>query len=217
MAVFFSGIVNLVTPFIAENYALLVTSRLIAGVSQSAVFPAIYALVASWNTMTEANVMASLMKMGLRLGVLFGSLLPGLVTGWEPVFYITGGICIIWSIIWVILVTSEPEQNSFVSRAELYRIVRKKPARLRDSILSDLRQVRNEESGIKNVKPRSKASFETWKRIIFHPTVIGLILAKLFTNYTSDFLVTLLPIYIKDVFNSNKYQVSSLIDIIVDN
>lgn len=124
-----SGICNLFTPLIARQEAgltLLFWSRLLVGASQAAIFPAIYALINQWITATESIVIASLLKMAFRLGALMGSIVPGLVYGWEPSYYITGGICMVWSVLWLLLATSKPQDNSCVSMKELFRIARKK-------------------------------------------------------------------------------------------
>lgn len=196
----------MITPFLAKtNFTLLILSRLVAGISQAGIFPATYALVASWNTMTEANVMSSLIKTALRIGVLLGSLIPGLVDDWETVYYITGGLCMVWSVLWVLIATSIPEKNICVSRSELYRIVRKKPIRLRE-----LTTVKLDDGkvGSKADNKRSKSALTTWWRILSHPAVIGLFLTKLCTNFGTDFLTMLLPTYIKDVFHGTKQDVS---------
>lgn len=212
-SVFVSGIVNLATPWLAKtNFTLLVISRFVAGTSQAGVFPALYALIAQWNTLTEANVMPSLMKMGLRFGVLLGSLLPGLVNGWQSVYYITGVICMLWSIVWLLIASSAPETNRFISKTEVYRILKKKPNRLRHWTQRqqslEAQNGSQQRANCNQTVPMPKASLKTCWRIVSHPCVIGLIISKLATNYGSDFLTTILPTYIKDVFHATKRQVT---------
>lgn len=208
-SVFVSGVVNLATPWLAKtNFTLLVISRLVAGTSQAGVFPALYALIAQWNTATESNVMPSLMKMALRFGVLLGSLVPGLVYGWQPVYYITGGVCMLWSLLWLMIASSVPETNGYISKKELYRILKKKPDRLRQwAEREQSLECPDGSQQSRNQTTMPKASLSTCYRIISHPCVIGLIFSKLTTNYGSDFLTTILPTYIKDVFHASKRQV----------
>lgn len=53
----------------------------------------------------------------LMAGVIAGSL------GWEAVFYIMGGLSVIWIILWIVLVSDNPEKSSLVSEEEKNLIV----------------------------------------------------------------------------------------------
>jgi MFS family permease len=122
-----SAVINLATPWLAvTSFHLLVVSRIVMGAIQAGVFPATYALMGKWLTITEASIFAPLIKMSLRLGSFFGTLIPGLVTGWTNVFYLSGTLSAVWSILWFVVATSDPADNFWVSRGELARINRKK-------------------------------------------------------------------------------------------
>lgn len=38
--------------------------------------------------------------------------------GWEAVFYLHGGLAIIWCVLWAIFVTDSPETHKFISKEE---------------------------------------------------------------------------------------------------
>lgn len=229
-AVAISGLVSLLTPLMANMgehaVPILMVSRMFVGAVQAGLLPALYALINRWITATEAIVIASILKTAFRVGAMEGSGLPGLVDRWEMGFYITGSMCIIWTLIWLFLFTSKPQDNSFISIEELYRIARKK--RNRSSILASIesgiemniagcenppegtpRRVRkNKDQSSKVKKPIRQ---RTWFIILTSPSVIGLVLCKLATNMVTDFLTGILSTFIKDLYRGDKTQVSSLI------
>ena len=57
----------------------------------------------------------------MSLGTVISLPLSGVMAsdlGWESVFYIQGGLGIIWYILWLLLVTDEPETHRFISEDE---------------------------------------------------------------------------------------------------
>lgn len=223
LAVAGSALINLATPWMAAfSFPALVISRVVMGVIQAGVFPGMYALIAKWLTMTEASIYAPLIKVNLRLGMVLGSLIPGIVSGWPNAFYMTGLLSVIWSALWLLIATSDPADNKWVSPAELQRIIRKKrktPAaqKLKDESeefegvelkeTSNSKQIEScpiQEPTLAEPKPRSTP----WLKIITAPSVIGLIVVKLTMNYALDFLAIMLPSYLNNVHHLNKEKVS---------
>ena len=43
--------------------------------------------------------------------------------GWEAVFYTFGAVTIVWAVIWLVLVTDDPEKNLFTSDSEKLHIL----------------------------------------------------------------------------------------------
>ena len=43
--------------------------------------------------------------------------------GWEAVFYVFGAVTILWSAVWLLLVTDDPEKNRFTSESEKLHIL----------------------------------------------------------------------------------------------
>lgn len=209
-----SAIINMATPWMARtSLGLLVFSRVVMGAIQAGVFPGMYALFSKWLTMSEASIYAPLIKMNLRLGMLLGSLVPGIISGWPNVFYFTGLISTVWSILWFLLATSSPQENRWVSQAELEHIMRKKkrpPVEEEEAVEMsemDSGQAKDERKKA-NIKTK-RASLKTpWLKIITASPVIGLILVKLTFNYALDFLAIELPSYLKYVHHSSRQTVS---------
>lgn len=192
-----SALINLATPWMARtNFTLLVISRVLMGAIQSGVFPGVYALIAKWLNMSETSIFAPLIKMSLRLGMVLGSMMPGLVAGWPNVFYVTGTLSVLWSISWILIATSDPADNKWVSEGELWHIVRKK--KNKGHLEAD-----------SNKSPVSAKSMP-WLKILTAPSVICLIVVKLTFNFAIDFLAIELPSYLKYVQHAS-YQHISLI------
>lgn len=211
LAVAGSALINLATPYMARNsFNLLVFSRILMGIIQSGVFPAMYALFNKWLTMSEASIYAPLIKMNLRLGMLLGSLIPGLLPGWPSVFYFTGTVSAIWSIAWFFIATSEPDGNRWVSKEELKHIMKKKAKPIKEEMVEVELKERNSNGLSAERKPKKKASLKTpWLRIITAPSVIALIVVKLTFNYAIDFLAIELPSYLKYVHHASTQKVCS--------
>lgn len=211
-----SGLINMATPWMARsNFYLLVASRALMGVMQSGVFPACYALFAKWLTPTETSLYAPLIKLNLRLGMFFGSILPGLLADWPSVFYFTGLVSAFVSLLWLLVASSSPEGNSWVSESELKRIMRKKrkpqQQQTTDAIELTTRAVESGETQSRQVKVKIKTpkAKTPWGKLLTNPSVIGLILVKVTFNYAVDFFSILVPSYLAYVHHATKETVSS--------
>lgn len=188
-----SAIISTLTPWIAsQNLYLLVVSRITLGAIQSGVFPGTFSLLNKWLTMSEKSIFAPLCKMNFRLGMFAAAILPGLVPEWPNVFYITGAVGLVWSLLWCFFATSEPKDNHWVSEAELAHITKKK------IIPSD--------SGKKQLKKRTP-----WIEIITNPSVIAFIIIKTTFNFGTLFLTVLVPTYLKYVHHADRQTVSELV------
>lgn len=210
-----SALINLATPWMARtNFVLLLLSRIVMGAIQAGVFPGMYALIAKWLTEGEASIYAPLIKTSLRLGMVLGSLVPGLFGLWPNIFYFTGALGTIWSILWLLIATSAPAQNSWVSEDELKHILetKKTTVQLDDNETQQTEGIelvnQSETSNPLERKTSTKTTGAPWLKIITAPPVIGLVVAKLSFNYAIDFLAIELPSYLKYVHHVTKGKVS---------
>lgn len=88
---------------------------------QGASFPAMHCLLARWSPPEERNILASIVYAGTALGTVLAILLTGLIAadiGWEAVFYIEGGVCIVWCLAWIFIADSPEEQKRFITKKE---------------------------------------------------------------------------------------------------
>lgn len=220
-----TAIINFATPWLASfNFELFVVSRIVLGVTQAAVFPAIYDLFSKWLTMTETSVFAPLIKVAFSIGVLCGSLLPGVIIsnglGWPLVFYSSGAICFLWSLVWCFVSDSSPQESRFVRQAELDRIMRKKNLSPKPSSSGfedqhnhlDLNGVNHRlatdnslqvPGGQQQIRrPTSKKRPTPWLLILTSPSVLSLILVKFTYQLCMDFAAIELASYLKNAFHA---------------
>ncbi|CAA2962125.1 inorganic phosphate cotransporter isoform X1 [Olea europaea subsp. europaea] len=195
LAVAGTSVINLATPWIARHsLGLLVASQVLMGALQSSVIPSMYALMNRWLTLGEASIYAPMLKMSVRLGQLLVAIVVGLFPKWPHVFYVVGGIGSVWSIIWILVATSDPSSNSWVSQQELAHIVRNKKRKGNQS---------DRNSGQNKVKI-------PWLRIITSSSVIGLIVVKTMFNLWNYFITVEFPSYLKYVHHASIQTISAM-------
>lgn len=201
-----SAVLNLATPWIARNsYELLVLSRIVMGSIQSCVFPSLYVLFSRWLTLTEASIFAPMLKLSIKSGTLLGSLVSGLLDRWADVFYTQGLIFVVYLLLWLIISSSHPDDNYWVSSKEVEHIKRKKKleaAEMESQVdEGELEEIEQQE--------KSKSTNSTpWLRLFTCPSVIGLCLAKWTINCSADFIAIELPSYLKFVHHAPKETIS---------
>lgn len=102
IACFFTMITPLAIDYGGVN--ALIVSRVIVGLGEGAVFPACNTLLAAWTPMKERSISATIVYSGGMVGSIFGSSLSGILMshyGWRSVFYIFGGVAVIWCVLFV--------------------------------------------------------------------------------------------------------------------
>lgn len=211
-----SALINLATPWMArKNFNLLVGSRILLGAIQSGVFPALYGLFGKWLTLTEASIYTPLIKMCLKGGTLLASIVPGLLSDWADVFYVTGLVSSLVAIAWMFVATSEPEDNSWVSEEEVKHITRKKrQIDLVKSVESGIELGELAENEQTKIETKKTSSGAPWIKILTCPSVIGLCLGKMAVNLASDWLAIELPSYLKYVHHSSKETISLITSLV---
>lgn len=175
-----TGLINLLTPWLAEHYSLFITSRVILGIFQATVFPSAYALMAKWIPDSQRSTIGGLAFVGGNLGTMAASTSAGYLIGkkvcggWPSVFYVSGGIITVVAILYFILIRDDPESHWLLSEEELEHIK-------------------------SNITVRSKRSKKPLLKIISSKTVW----AGAFTQFTSMWALTVvltkLPDYMKRV------------------
>lgn len=114
-----SGILNVLTPLLSKSVGLLLVSRIVLGLLQGSIFPAMFFLINSWLLPQEKSVGYGLSIAGGNLGALAASALTGSMSemiGWKSSFYTIGAVTIIWTGIWFLTVeeyrTSDSDTRS---------------------------------------------------------------------------------------------------------
>ena len=125
---------------IIHSFAWLAVDRLLLGVAESIIFPAMLLLLTQWFTRAERSRANTTLMLGNPVTVLWMSAITGFLIGrfgWQRTFIVEGLPAIAWAFLWVWLVRDQPAQASWMERraaAELHmEIARGQPPMLQPS------------------------------------------------------------------------------------
>ncbi|KFB39876.1 sodium-dependent phosphate transporter [Anopheles sinensis] len=179
-----ASLLTLLTPLASNtHYIAVVILRAVLGFFLGASWPAIHPLTAVWIPPMDrskfiANMMASSLGAAITMPIC-GFLIDKI--GWQSVFYFTGGLGFIWSVVWFLVVFETPAAHPRITPEE-----------------------RNEiETAINAAGKKKKPSYVPWKSIITSPPVWAIILthgASVFGFFT---VVNQLPTYMKYILHFN--------------
>uniref|UniRef100_A0A336K4M5 CSON011174 protein n=1 Tax=Culicoides sonorensis TaxID=179676 RepID=A0A336K4M5_CULSO len=179
-----ASVLTLITPLAAMwHFNALVLVRVVLGFMLGASWPAILPLSSVWIPPMDrskfiANMMASSLGAGLTMPIC-GFLISML--GWQSAFYFTGGIGLLWSICWFIVVYDSPATHPRISPEEKYEI----------------------ETAIGTSTSKKRPSRVPWREILTSPPVWAIITthgASVFCYFT---VVNQLPTYMKHILHFN--------------
>ena len=103
------------------GYEYLIVMRILQGLGAGVTFPAMNVLISHWAPADERSTMSTIIDGGTALGTVISIPTSGLLAGslgWESVFYIHGGLCVIWCVLWLLFVTDEPNDHKYMSPEE---------------------------------------------------------------------------------------------------
>jgi len=98
-------------------YWLLVIDRLLLGVAESFVFPAMLILLTRWFTRTERSRANTLMILGNPVTVLWMSAVTGFLIqaiGWQGAFILEGVVSVVWGLVFLAVVRDRPEDAQWM-------------------------------------------------------------------------------------------------------
>jgi len=120
-----SSLVALLTPAAARiHIVLLITLRVLSGLGEGVMMPAIHALIARWSTPRYRSVVVSVIYLGGHVGTIVGMLLTGVLCdfgfagGWPSAFYVFGLFGCVWSVAWFLLCYNSPSDHPRISTVE---------------------------------------------------------------------------------------------------
>lgn len=184
-----SSVLTLVTPVAAlSHYSALIVVRVLLGFFLGASWPAIHPMTAVWiKPMDRSKFMSNMMASSLGAAItmpICGYLISSF--GWASVFYVTGGIGLIWSIMWFLVVFETPAQHPRITVEERREI----------------------EEAIGSTTSKTRPSYVPWKDMLTSGPVWAIVLvhgASVFGFFT---VVNQLPTYMKYILKFNIKEVS---------
>ncbi len=116
------SVATLLTPLGATGFTLMLVLRCLVGGFEAPIVPAMSAANAAWVPRHELARAQTVIPAALNGGIMIGYPLVTAITlqfGWPWVFYICGGVGVVWAFLWLWLAKSVPEEHSSVSAEEL--------------------------------------------------------------------------------------------------
>ncbi len=111
IAVLLWSIFTVLTPLAAYiSFSVLIFARFMLGLGEGAAIPASYNLVQNWMPIEERSRSISMFSVASGIGTVFALLTTGILIemyGWAFVFYLFGGIGVLWSYFWIKNVSSQ--------------------------------------------------------------------------------------------------------------
>lgn len=118
------SIFAVLTPVCAAigNWQLVCGLRLLQGLCQGVVFPSTHTILSKWAPVEERGVLGTYSYAGAQFGTVVmlacSGVLASSAMGWPSIFYISGGIGIIWAIAFFIWGASSPNEYKNISAEE---------------------------------------------------------------------------------------------------
>lgn len=188
---FFSVAINIVctllTPVMANiHYGAMIAMRIGEGIGGGVTFPAMHVMLASWAPPAERSVMSAIVYAGTALGTVLSMLMAGQLAGslgWESVFYVMGGLSVIWIILWVWLIQDSPSKQPLIDNDERNMI----------------EQALIEGGG----GGHDKKPPVPWKKLLTSGPFLAILIAHTCSNWGWYMLLIELPFYMKQVLKFN--------------
>ncbi len=161
---------------LATGFAMLAGSRLLLGMGEGGGFPAATKAVAEWFPVRERSMAMGIINAGTAVGgVIAAPVIAGIlsVARWPWVFFISGGIGLLWTLWWI---------HDYYSPSQHPRLLDAERGEMRDVLAGGSAK----EQGI------------PWLRLFSYPQVLGLVTAKFLTDAAWYFYMLWLPKYLYD-------------------
>jgi len=120
-----SSVISLLTPAAARiHLGVVLALRVISGLGEGVMWPAIHALIARWSPPKYRSLIVSAIFTGVDAGIVVGMLLSGVLSdfgfagGWPSVFYVFAVVGCVWSAAWFLLCYDSPSTHPRISSEE---------------------------------------------------------------------------------------------------
>lgn len=110
---------------VIRSFAWLAVDRMLLGVAESIIFPALLLLLTRWFTRAERSRANTMLMLGNPVTVLWMSVVTGFLIqrfGWQRTFILEGLPATLWAFIWLAVVRDEPAQARWVPAEETQRL-----------------------------------------------------------------------------------------------
>jgi len=181
LAVLLSSIVHVITPqLIITNFYLGITCRVIIGAIHGVIHAAAAEAWVHWAPTFETSTLTTIAMSGVSFGSAVSNSLLAYITqyyGWKWNFYISGVFGIVWFVPFYILASNRPNENRWITKAELKYIT--------------------ENTTKRNSKKKHAVPF---RKILTSMPVLAIFAIHFCDNFSLYASTTLLPTYIFNIY-----------------
>ncbi|XP_063600045.1 sialin-like [Penaeus indicus] len=186
-----SGLLTVLSPWLARRSTeALVVARVLVGAGVGVSFPAMTTLLASWIPPDERGKFVTLVYNGIDFGNVLALVVSGwlcdvdILGGWPLVFYIFGALALVWTFVWLLIISDLPEKHPRISAAEKAYVMQR--------------------CGVTREKPLPIP----WRAIMTSLPVWAIMVVQTGNNWGFFTLLTEMPTYLKNVLHFDMRSVS---------
>ncbi|XP_063913981.1 sialin-like [Zophobas morio] len=181
LGIVMAGFLTLLTPWASRTSVyLLIVLRILEGICEGVTSPCMNTLWSKWAPSLERTKLATVAMSGCYFGTVLAMTASAYLAetlGWPSIFYVFGGISIVWFIIWMWFVSETPAEDPRISKTEL------------NYILQSVGSVQDEHMLEKS-----------WTKMLTSPAVWAIIVYSFANDWAFYTILTQLPTYLKDRF-----------------
>lgn len=175
------ALLTLLTPVAAGwGWEYLCADRFIQGLAQGAIYPSVHTMLPRWVHPSERGMLSTFAYSGTQLGTVIMLGVSGFIAastlGWPGIFYISGGLTAIWSILFDFLGCDSPAASKGISKEE------------KDFIES-----------AKGVLTKGEKRVTPWKQIFTSKAFWAILVVHCTQSWGFWTLLTEIPLYMKDI------------------
>ncbi|KAL5286732.1 hypothetical protein ACFFRR_008004 [Megaselia abdita] len=118
------SLMAILTPYFAAigDWPLVCALRVVQGLCQGVLFPSVHTLISKWAPVDERGKLGTYTYSGTQFGtvLMLGSsgVIASSSAGWPGIFYISGAVGVLWSIVWYFYGASTPAESKSISVEE---------------------------------------------------------------------------------------------------
>jgi MFS family permease len=186
LTVFGGSLLTLLSPIAARtDVTAFIALRVLLGFFQGSTFPAMHSMWSLWGPPMERSLLTGISYAGAQIGNVLVMPISALLCkygplgGWPSIYYILGGVGLLWCALWFLCVADSPQKHKRISEKE------------RTYIVNSLQET----MGKAESKPRSVP----WKSILTSPAVWACFVGHFAGDWGAYMMATSLPTFMNDV------------------
>ncbi|XP_071142339.1 sialin-like [Mytilus edulis] len=182
--IFMTALLTVLTPLFAKGgVGLIVAIRVLEGLCEGVTYPSILAVWAKWAPPLERTKLATIAFSGSYIGTVISMLLSGYMLesglGWPSIFYLFGGIALLWCVCWGYFIAESPSSHPTITSVEVEYI----------------------QANIGYTEEQTKDILPPWTDIFKSPAVWAIVAAHFAENWGFYTWLTELPSFMRHGLN----------------